>query len=227
MDKKLEAFRAAFESGTPSPGCADGLYGRVIRGRVDEDFLRLSHDTTREIVMLVGDDGLESFVGKTGYQIVRDVLRYTDEHVRRLLDDKYQLKLVVFGVGKTEVKLATWAATIEVAGLIYPLIAEKLRGQAETLRTTPFEEIEELAGYKFYDADKKGDAHTGYMTYARYQSAPDTLSNARAFLFHTLHLREPYLGNGYAFNEREYFALNHAVSDLGDHLLLPIEVTLI
>lgn len=177
--------------------------------------------------MLLGEDGLENLPGMTGFQILSTVLRYTDEHIRDLVGSGHQFKLAVFERDpNADVKVATWQNTIDVVASVYPLVKDKLQANLASLQSTPFQQIETAAGYNFYSAYKKGRSDPGYMTYERLQASAGSLSDVRAFLFHTIHLREPFQGNGFTGAQREYFLRDTPLSALPNCACTPIDVQL-
>ncbi|MBY0552284.1 MAG: hypothetical protein K2W95_33705 [Candidatus Obscuribacterales bacterium] len=223
---RLQEYAEAISSGVRAPGCATGLYGRIIRGKKPADFEALTHDADRLIVLLLGEDGLENLVGLTGRQMLVDIIRYTDQHITDLLASGHEFKLVVFPTSTTaNVKQATWPNTVDFASGVYPLVETKLRAQLAALQSTPYADIEAAAGYKFYDAYMAGDKDSRYMTYERLQASEGNLVQVRAFLFHTLHLRELFEGTGFTAAQQEHFVLNAKLQDIVPHLLLPLDMT--
>ncbi len=220
----LQTFAAAFQKQTSVAGCGKGLYGRVLRGTKPEHFTSLTHEPDRLIILLLGQDGLENLIGLSGRQILATIIKYTDRHIQELIAEGHEFKLVVFPKTDSDVHQATWQNTVDVTARVYPEVKDKLFGQLTGLQTTRFEDIEKAAGYCFYDAYKAGDKHSGYMNYDRLRASEGTLAQVRAFLFHTLHLREPFEGTGYTGKQREYFMLNIRLQDLDNHCLLPLNV---
>ena len=214
------------KTGVRTPGCASGLYGRIIRGKKPADFTALTHESDRLIVLLLGEDGLENLPGLTGRQMLVDVIRYTDRHINDLLASGHEFKLVVFPASNAaNVKQATWSNTIDFASSVYPLVETKLRAQLAALQTTPFADIEAAAGYPFYDAYKAGAQDPRYINYERLQASEGNLVQVRAFLFHILHLRELFEGTGFTAAQQEHFVLNAKLQDIVPHLLLPLDMT--
>ncbi|HLD75813.1 MAG TPA: hypothetical protein VI874_02250, partial [Candidatus Norongarragalinales archaeon] len=63
---ELTRYRELFESGASVQKPVSGLCGRIIRGKKAGDFETLTDDPDRKLVMLMGPDGLETLLGKTG-----------------------------------------------------------------------------------------------------------------------------------------------------------------
>lgn len=223
---RLQAYQDALRTGVRSPGCAAGLYGRILRGKKPADFTSLTHDTDRLIVLLLGEDGLENLVGLTGRQMLVDIVKYTDRHITDLIASGHEFKLIVFpSTGDAEVKQATWSNTIDFASKVYPLVETKLRARQAELQNTPFADIEAASGHTFYDVYKAGETDPRYMNYERLQASEGNLWQVRAFLFHILHLRELFEGTGYTGAQQEHFVLNMQVQDIVPHLMLPLDMT--
>ena len=62
---KLKAFKNAFLEGEIVD--TTGLHARILRGKCDEDFLTMSDDPDRRLVMFMGSDGLAKMSGKSTY----------------------------------------------------------------------------------------------------------------------------------------------------------------
>ena len=68
---QLNEFEQLFNKGQRK--LVSGLCGRIIRGKKTEDFTTLTDDPLRKIVMLMGSDGLENILGKTGYEMLTEI----------------------------------------------------------------------------------------------------------------------------------------------------------
>ena len=228
----LSAFEAAFKGGSKPSSAFNGLQGRFIRmtpGQADS----LTDDPDRRIVFLVDSETLGSLVGLTGYQVCMAV-GWDPAYTKGKVDAGYRFALAVFP--EVNCKLGTWDNVLDAAEQMYPEIAKKLRTHRAALRQmTPasLTQIEQRQGYTFLSVEQGKDAKKNdprYMTIARYQSAPDTADNARAFLYFTVHLKELFYGDGYTRNKLgqkgvpEYIMPTRPMSDLGEHRVLPISV---
>lgn len=237
----VREYRRLFDIGRPVPrGTVKGVVGRIIRGRQPADFETLTDDPNRGLVMLVDSEGLEGLIGCGGntYAMLKAV-GYTDHHIADLVAKGTQFKLVAFPDDpNSSAKQGTWENLLHLVGMAYPDAWSKLDRQLEELKrlSTVFvsgvgfiDTIQRRAGYKF--ADVKDASDPRFMTYAKYtkERHADELVAARAFLYHTLHLREFYSGDGYTYNDSgqrgvpEYFVPNLPLAKLGDHLLLDLD----
>lgn len=223
---KLEKYAEMFKNG--SIGKVEGLCGRIIRGTKPDDFKTLTDDPDRKLVMLMGPDGLEKLLGKTGYDMLVEI-GYETDYIQRKVDEGNEFKLVTFEEGG-EAKLATWDNVIEVISAVYPQIASKLYKNLEGLKQVPFDAIEKYAGYDFSEVDKNGKTDSRYMTIERYEQAGDGLVEARAFLYFTVHLRELFSGDGYTYTAdgrrglMEYIVANKPIQNLGENKVIDIDV---
>jgi len=205
------------------------IRGRILRGKKRRHFENLSDDEERRLIMLLGMDGLKRLPQMSGYQMLQ-FIGYTEEAIAHRVAEGFQFKLVVF-TDVLQSRLATWHEVLMKVREIYPDIAEYLEEFREELARLSFSEIEARAGYKFWEVEKKGPADWRYVTYDRLVNQPRSLVLLRAFLYHCLHLRELYRGDGFADNngERgpaEYVARNVKLSELGDYKLIDLTVEL-
>ncbi len=109
---------------------------------------------------------------------------------------------------------------------IYPEVKKKIYNRLEELKNTPFSEIEKRADRKFNEIDKNGTEDSNFMTYERFKQSEGTLVDVRAFLYHTVHLRELFSGDGFTYEEdrqrglKEYIAPNCKLEELGEYHLI-------
>lgn len=219
-------YREAFLRGGPVR--VAGLCGRVLRGRAAEDFRSLGDDPGRRVVMLMGSDGLEHVCGRPGRSVLRGI-GYTEEYVDRLLAEGTRFGLVVLPEVLAGARLATWDAVVDVAAEVYPEVAGALLAQREALKSRTVEELETLAGRRFADS-------AGGMTAERFANGPQGLVNTRAFLYHTVQLRDLFSGDGFTYRTREdrdaernpvlreYVVRNRPLGELPGHVLVDLDV---
>jgi hypothetical protein len=231
MNDRLQEYARALSTGLRESTQTQGLCGRIIRGKEPEDFRTLTDNHRRQLVLLMGPDGLESLIGKTGFEMLIEI-GYTEEHIRRkVIDEGNSFKLVVFPEGGPA-KLATWDNVLDMATEAYPDVACKLNNRREEMKQVPFSAIELAAGYRFADSDRIGEADSRYMSFERLKNCSGTLVEVRAFLYHTLHLGELFSGDGYTYTKdgrrglMEYLVPNRPIASLGEHLLIDLEVHL-
>jgi nicotinamidase-related amidase len=208
------------------PACAAGSFA----GKKPEDFLTLTDDPSRKIVMLVGPDGLESLLGKTGYEMLVTI-GYQPDYLRHKVEEGNRFKLVVFPEGGPA-KAATWDNVIDLVCDIYPAAAAMVRRHRVGLKQFSFAEIEQDAGFVFLDVEKAGPSDPKYMTYERLLDSRGDLADVRAFLYFTVHLREQFSGDGYTYDDKgnrgvmEYIVPNKPLTALGPHEIFTLDVRL-
>lgn len=220
---------------TPPP-FVSGLCGRILRGKTAEDFERLSDDPKRLIVFLTDSNGLARMFGKTGHEMLVIVGHHPD-HIKSKLATNHVYKMVVFP--ENEAISATWNNCFKLAGEVYPDLvplcaqygAEMIaRSRWSPISRSFLSDIEREAGYKFMDADKQD--HPKFMTHDAFLQSKKGLVELRALLYHTLHLRELYSGDGCTYDEHgrkgvnEYLMLNKRIADIQDHVMLDLDVQL-
>lgn len=203
------------------PPLIEGLVGRIIRGKTYEDFDYLSNDPNRKFVFLLDSIGLTELLGKTGYDMLTTIGHHPN-YIKKQISDGISYKIVVFP--EVESELATWDNLAKIVIPFYPDIAEDFCKYYNELLNNEFHSYEKEAGYHFFDADYPNDFR--FMSYDRYLSSKRRLWEFRAFLYHTLHIRELFTGNGYIHqkNVKEYLILNKKIGDIKDVCVGDIEV---
>jgi len=98
-------------------------------------------------------------------------------------------------------------------------VAPYLKKYRPEFSRLPFSVIEQMAGYRFKDADDPTDPR--FMSHENFNKRQAKgLAAVRALLYHTLHLRELFRGDGYTYDEkgnrgvREYLLPNVEVSSI-------------
>lgn len=227
----LAHFANAWTSGKKPTTPINGIQGRFIRmapGMPDA----LTDDPDRRIIFLVDSTTCTNMIGLTGYQVA-SLCGWKPEYTKAKVQAGYRFAFVAFD--EKNCKLGSWDNMLDEVQALYPEIAGKLSRHRATLRTmTPADipGMEKRLGYRLIDVDNAGKKDPRFMTIDRYRSAPDTADSARAFLYHTVHLKELYFGDGYTRNEQgqrgvpEYIMGARPMSDLGEHFLTPIDVIL-
>lgn len=225
---ELSRYRRLFED--KQREAVNGLCGRIIRGTKPSDFITLTDDPNRKLVMLMGPDGLEQIMSQTGYEALVTIGYEPNYIVRKVVDEGNQFKLVVFAEGG-EAKLATWENVVEIVGSVYPLALSPLYRSLNFFKNTSFEEIERTAEFNFAEVDKTGIADNRFMTYERFIAGNQNAIAAREFLYFTIHLRELFAGDGYTYDAQrnrglmEYIVPNKPLVELGNYDLIDMSVS--
>jgi hypothetical protein len=209
----------------------EGLCGRILRGVSDDAFETLTDDPSRLLVMTMGPLGLVSLAGKTGYEMLIEI-GYEPDYIVRKVEEGNAFKLLVFKAGE-QARLATWVNVRALVAEVYSELAEIiLHPDMDELASLRFEEIEFEAGYSFAEVDENGPSDHRFMTAERLLASEGRLHDVRAFLYHIVHLRELFTGDGWTRRAdggrgmREYMVENLQVSDLEDAMLVDLDVQL-
>lgn len=210
MISSPEAYLGALREGRED--WVSGLVGRVLRGRCEADFERLSLDPLRRLVFLLGPDGLARLLACRGRDRLR-ALGYPDDWIDELVAGGTRFRLVVFPREGRAVA-ATWEGLLEEAAGAYPEVAAKLKGAQESLARTAYPVLEQAAGRDLAAVYSRGRGSPGYFDLAALEEAPGEPWQVRAFLFHELHVNELFAGDGYTRDPgggprlREYLTRN-------------------
>ena len=208
----------------------EDIMGKITRGKTSKDFETLTHDSTREIVMLMGSDGLERILGKSGLESLVEI-GYTQDHIHHLIEQGFMFKLVIFNPIESCL-LATWDNAANLAAKVYPKVKNKIYDKIEELKKVSFDVIEKESSMIWYDINKIGVSDPDFMTYKRFKQSEGTLIDVRAFFYFTLHFRELFAGDGYTYNQKgektlkEYICVNQKLKKFPDYRLIDIEVSL-
>jgi len=226
----LVEYKDLFVEGKKTTLPITGICGRILRGKSPKDFETLTDDPDRKLIMLMGGDGLERILGKSGYEALITI-GYMLEYIEYKIKSGFEFKLVIFNEGEIA-KLATWDNVAHIVSEIYPQAKIKIYSKLAELKSTPYSEIERDANRKFNIIDKVGPEDKNFMTYERFNNSEGTLIDVRAFLYHTIHLRELFSGDGFTYEEegnkslKEYIAPNCRLEELGEYYLIDMNISL-
>ncbi|MCK4383456.1 MAG: hypothetical protein KAW66_09210 [Candidatus Lokiarchaeota archaeon] len=119
----LVDYKDLFVEGKKTTLPITGICGRILRGKSPKDFETLTDDPDRKLIMLMGGDGLERILGKSGYEALITI-GYMLDYIEYKIKSGFQFKLVIFNEGEIA-KLATWDNVAHIISEIYPKL--KLR----------------------------------------------------------------------------------------------------
>jgi hypothetical protein len=202
------------------------MCGRILRGISGTDFVTLSNDPKRKIVMLAGPDGIQHIRDLPGYQML-EACGYMPSYIVELVAKRTVFKLVIFA-DNTLTAPATWQTMLALAGEVYPAIRYVLEQHMAVLARTPYQQLQKQAGFDFAQVASNGEGDQRFMTYERYLSSDKTPGLTRAFLQHTLYMCELYSGDGYTYRAdgmrglQEYATRNRPLESFGTYELLDI-----
>ncbi len=136
----LDIYKDLFLNQKRSPSSFTNIMGKITRGKTSKDFESLTHDPTRKIVMLMGSDGLERILGKSGLELLIEI-GYTQNHIHHLINQGFKFKLVIFHP-ISSCLLATWDKVAKLASSVYPKVKKKIYNKIEELKEVSFKSIE-------------------------------------------------------------------------------------
>jgi len=198
------------------------LVGRVLRGKQPEDFINLSPDPSRKLIILMNSDGLQILLGKPLPKIL-DTIGYPRTYAEDLIRDGTEFKLLVASKSD-QILPGTWDNLLVYVSIIYmnTNIPQMLSDNLPTLKDNSFKD-----GYGriMEQMDKQ---FTGKMTTEILNSSGGSLWMVRLFLNDVLGLNKLYMGDGFTYTEdgqkglAEYFALNQSIHNLRDVVLIDL-----
>ena len=210
---------------------SDNLVGRVLRGSNDIDFLKLSPDENRKLIMFMDSTGLQQLLGKDTRTILQ-IIGYPEDYMEQLFTNKTQFKLVVATKGDNIVS-GTWDNLLKLVKDAYgetSKVSKALEKNLESLKTIKFDDI----------MKQKDSVFSGKMTQQelekrvekRVEKRDGNLCNLweiRMFLNDVLNLNKLYSGDGYTYNDKgergvpEYFSKNMELTQLGEYSLMDLK----
>lgn len=213
--------------GAGQPVTVEGLVGRVLKGRLEADFARLSHDGDRKIVYLMDPAGLASLVGLDAAATLARI-GYRPDYVAAKRGQGFRFELVVFRA-RADVVPATWDHLPQLVERAYPGLGAAVEAHLPRLEATDFEGLVAASGgYPWHAVRDAGRDHPRFFTAQRYRREHAEPWQTRAFLYCELRLTDLYRGDGYTRTpdgERglaEWATTNHRLADLGELVRLPL-----
>ena len=182
----IELLRAGI-----TPPRMTGVCGRIVRGKADEDFTRLSFLPGRRLAWVIGVEGLRAMISMSDTEKILTIgksLPWLEEK----LAAGYRFRLVV--LPSTAGQPADWTGLLASIRQFYPEIAERVGRWWPILRA---QGVSAGVGIELRVSKIKDDPlHALHMSLEKYQNADDTLENARLFLLHSLGVNDLYDGTG-------------------------------
>jgi len=194
------------------------IYGRICSGKVghpEEPLVGLT--CNRATTFVFGEDALPILLDETttSWSLLQQ-LGFHDSHIYHDYKNQVPQKLVLFHRKKDanpeslHVVPATWDGVKEFIHHFYPEVYKDYIRLESDLLSTPFSEIEKLAGFPFFPVMKGLDPARKYCNYEEYckLESPRDLHQLRLFLYCEFRLLELFAGTGYTLLE----------NSPGDHL---------
>jgi hypothetical protein len=228
--KALKRKTDKSKPGAVLPSAGRGCYGRLVRTLLPQPVL-LAEEADRRVVMVMGPGALRSLVGKSPYDMLVRI-GHTEQYIAYKLSQGYKFHLAVFNRPAGELRLATWRNTLGLVAGVYPQAASMIKAASRELKSTPFAQFEEQAGFSLAEVDRLGLSDDRFMDLERLLTSDGSALNVRRFLYHVTRLTELYSGDGYTWTNdgrrgvREYIMANRTISELKGNRLLELEVTL-
>jgi hypothetical protein len=176
-------------------------FGRILRGKSQNDFETLTDTQERKIVMLFDDFALKEIQDLKTIEILR-ILGYPKKFVSNLLINNYNFKLLIFEE-YSNIKLATWDNIIELASEVHPEWKDRLEFSLPLLKEFSYEEILSQGG---------------------------KLLEVREFLKDKMNFNNLFKGDGYIYTEdgnksfKEYMMLNCSLSKLNNYIIKDLKI---
>lgn len=206
------------------------IFGRILRGTTQKDFTTMTPDFDRRTVIAYGCDGIQHLYGRSGYEMLIEV-GYAPEEITRLVGEYTIFRFLIFQED-TAIVPATWGNVLRIAQQAYPLARKQFKIQhVRLLESLKIKVMEQEYGIAFSDAARRGPTHKLFMTEQRLAKCKGLAREIRAFLWHTMGLREQFTGEGHTQTDggdegvSEFIMLNRPIVEL-DHVLLNLSVEL-
>ncbi len=211
-----------------------GLKGRILRGVSEKDFESLSPNSDRKLVMFMGEDGLQSLLGKSGPEMLK-VIGYPESDILKMASDGTIFRLFVFK-SQEQVAPATWENLPGLAQSAYP------DSDLGNIIRQHLPSLIKHSGPEGYNAIMKEApsqiARESKMTLQQLTENKLELWAVRKFLHDVLNLNELYMGDGYTYfysnpsegepaaltrGLKEYFGLNVPTKSFGNSGILELK----
>lgn len=200
---------------------APKIFGRVLRGKTEQDFRTFSDDPSRKIVFFMDESSLSKVKNASGDSALLK-LGYTQDYIDELHKNGTKFKMVTFEPKAKQVVSATWDNLMTLLEQSYPPeVVAKIKPHLEELKKTKFEDIEKMGTEKFSKIYSSGPSSTKYMTSAKLAALDKpSLWDVRAFLYNELRLSDLYSGDGFTHKEdgskgiAEFIGINTDISKL-------------
>jgi len=206
------------------------IFGKIMRGKKPEDFLNLSENEDRKLVMVMGQDGLEK-ISKLRGQALLIAIGYQREYIHRLIDQGYYFKFIMFETSKDVIVCpANWPGVARMVLEVYPDTTLAWLKHFETLKTKVFTDWQESTDRPFALTDKAGKDNPSFITYPRFLDGQQTALDLRSFLYFTVRLTDLYSGDGFVRDEngrrtmKEFITANRPIAKLKRFVLVDLEI---
>ncbi len=227
FDNNLREIKVLMEKDQAfSSELTKGVFARVIRGKTEKDFETFTDDLSRNTVMVMDGNGLNSISGVSRNDILIKI-GYTKDYINYLKEEGTSFKLVIFK-DKEGLFSADWNGLGHTIKEMYPEHVYNLYTKhIENLKNKSFEDIDALGVISLKEAYENGPESAGYINSEKL-TENSSLWEFRSFLYNEMRLTELYEGNGYTKNEKgeaglaEYFFINRMLTELSSFEIIDL-----
>jgi len=185
-------------------------------------------DVSRRFVFLMGYDGLQTLIGKNGFEILT-LAGKTREMITDYVKQKGDFKMYIFEDKKLDsVFPASWDGISKLTEKLYPELCGKIAQHIPKLKSTPFNTFQKELGFEFYEALPKTDPR--FMTIEKFLASPMTTAHLRLFFYCSLRLLDLFSGDGITYDEKgnpgvkEFVSENTKISNIPRLVMADIDV---
>jgi len=215
--------------GTKPSKALRGICGRISKGRTIDEFKTLTDDENDRNAFFLGSDGLEQIIGKSTLEILVNI-GFEIPYIIEKINNGYKFQLLILPEGNQEIMFqANWEGVSKLVEFAFPEVKSSFDIHFEAMKSTNFEEIQRKADFDFFEARASGKTHPNYFTLERFMISQRSLVETRAFLYHTVGLRELFKGDGYTYTHdgkkgyKEYLVPNHYRHELEDLVVVELD----
>ena len=151
---------------------------------------------------------------------------FEKDYIREKIERKFEFQFLLFNKQDVQVFEADWKGIIQAVRKLFHEISEETISVeiVEELEKVRLEEVENELGVSLFKARSEYDLHKFHEDYYSLEKflsiVKPTVHHLRAFLYHSLGLRELFKGDGYIYDvngerkSREFLAINKLRKDI-------------
>eukprot|EP00927_Polykrikos_kofoidii_P049845 TRINITY_DN43857_c0_g1_i1.p1 TRINITY_DN43857_c0_g1~~TRINITY_DN43857_c0_g1_i1.p1 ORF type:complete len:249 (+),score=38.05 TRINITY_DN43857_c0_g1_i1:112-858(+) len=207
----------------------EGLVGRICRGHGDQDFRQLSFGPAR-IAWMMNAAGLAHLTAARSHVKILRLVGFGLDHCEDAILNGHHFRVGVFPACCFAVQ-ATWDGLLSMVDTCAPTVSRKVRLRESDLRSVPFTEIQQRAGFDFTAVKQQGLEDSRYVSMSRLENCEGTLVEVRAFLWNEFNVTALFDGTGFTRSSdgecgvAEYIAPNVEVSSIDGFQWIPLSIS--
>ena len=153
------------------------------------------------------------------------------KHCKEAISAGQHFRLGVFPASSSGAIPATWDGLLTMVDRLTPTVSEKVRAHLAELRSVPFSEIQQLAGFDFTQVKDNRDSDDRYIDLTRLEAKSGTLVEVRAFLWNEFNITEFFSGDGFSRTPSgecgvpEFIAPNVDVDSIDKFTWIPLDIS--